>query len=172
MRTGAPLCARGRVRALRGLPRAASGAPSSRSAVQPPALESRRPRDVERIPGRPKARGMGAYASLRAAGPSVVRCWRPPVGRPGFAPFGSDDRGPPPSCPGVSGLEPDRPLGSGRGPGASPGPGILDHVVQSPAGLAGDQLPVARGFLDWTAPPVRPSLSQTLGKARGLASRA
>lgn len=109
----------------------------SLSAVRPPAPEGWRPRGAGRTPGRPKARGMGAYASLRAAGPSVIRRWRPPVGRPELAPSCPDDRAPLPPSPEESGLEPDRSLGSGRGPGASPGPGILDHVVQSTAGLAG-----------------------------------
>lgn len=138
MRTGAPLCARGRVRALRGLPRAASGAPSSLSGVRPPAPEGR------------LAAGRGADSG-QAQGPGdgglrvPARRW--PLGDQVLAAPGRATRARPllprrPSAapsipPGESGLEPDRPLDSGRGPGASPGPGILDHVVQFTAGLAG-----------------------------------
>lgn len=89
MKPSAPLCARGRVRALRGLPRArwvsaASAAPSRRSAAQPP--------------GRPRGRGGGSRAGSGPAGgprdgvgrgdvraparrshsPSMLRRWRPP----------------------------------------------------------------------------------------------
>lgn len=91
VRTGAPLCARGRVRAPLGGPRRARCEHGLPGPFQP-LHGSARPRRrrggggggggtrAGRAPGGPKARGMGAFAAPRAAGPSVVRCRRPPPG--------------------------------------------------------------------------------------------
>lgn len=80
MKTGAPLCARGRVRALRGLRRTLCErglcGPFQRLGCS--AARAGEVAVAGRAPGRPGDRGMGVCALPLAAGPSMIKRWRPP----------------------------------------------------------------------------------------------